>query len=66
MHVHANCMQILKSGQRIQRRNRQSPQAIGLKFKLNKAHSRGTTMLKAQEQIRSGEAVLTAKVTVKL
>ena len=66
VHGHANCMQILKSGQRIQRRNRQSPQAIGLKIELNQAHSRSITMAKAQQQIQRGEVVLTAKVTLKI
>ena len=63
--VHAKCMQKLKSGQRIERRRDQSPQAIGVEFELNNAHSRGTTMVEVQHQKRSGVAVLTAEVTVK-
>ena len=63
--AHAKCMQMLKSGQRIRRHRDQSPSAIELEFELNNAHSRGTTMVKAQHQKRSGVAVLTAEVTVK-
>ena len=49
--MHGKCMQKLNPVSGFNGGSRQSPQAIGLKFGLNHAHSRGIPLAKAQQQI---------------
>ena len=58
-------LQSLKTTQRTRRRGDESSCSNDVEIELSRAYSRGTQMVKAQHQKRSGVAALAAEVTLK-